>query len=450
MKLVALLIALAGTFPLALYMQSNPWVQRYAWVALGSLPFLLRALHIDFGLISWGNRWIGYVYGIEISMLDIIAFGLFLISRKVRLGFNFHVPFILYLAAIALSIFQADEPLAAVFYLWQFMKVYFIALVVARACIDENVPVALLKGMAFGLFIQIFVIAWQKWGLHAIQPSGTFLHQNTLGLAAHFVVFPHMMLLLSGIRRLQFIVTPVSGLLIAALTASRAALGFCAFGLVLCLAVSVLRRWTAHKARIAVIGVMGALLIAPVAVSSFQKRFDAVPLNESEYDERAAFNRAAIAIVEDHPLGIGANHYVHEAKNAGYSIRAGVAPFEGNLNNIVHNAYLLAASETGYFGAASFILILVCPLLTALRYGWVARRTRLGDLLLGCAIALTVVCLHSFLEYIFFGKDIQYLFAILVGLIHGSAASLRRACAHRQPSRLSGRAALTGLTPSDR
>lgn len=436
MKYIALLVAIAGIFPYSLLARSNPRVAHRSWFVLAFLPFLIPSVKaVDMTLMSWHGVWVGYVTGLDVSLVDIFAVALFLSVKKRALGLNFHIPIIIYILSIVISMFQAYQPIASFFYLWQFCKIYFLITVVARASVDETVSVQLLKGMAAGLLLQFFAVAWQRFAGQAIQPTGTFVHQNTLGLAVHFVVFPHMMLLLSGLRTRQFVLIPVMGLLVASLTASRAALGFCVFGLGLCFIVSSLRGWTAHKGKIALVGIIGAAVIAPVAFAALEKRFEVTPLNESEYDERAAFNRAAIMILDDHPLGVGANHYVHQAKNFGYSIRAGVAPFEGNLNNIVHNAYLLAASETGYFGAAAFVLMIVAPLLVAFRYAWVARRTRLGDLLLGCGTALLIVYLHSFFEYIFFVKEVQYLFAIVVGIIYGSADRIRaNVLSPRQPS----------------
>jgi O-antigen ligase len=426
MKYIALLIAIVGILPLSLLIRSNGVIATRSWFLLGLLPFLVPSVKaVDMTLMSWDGIWLGYVTGIDISLLDIFAIALFLASANRNDRINYHYPFIIYIFAILISILQAHRPTASIFYLWQFLKIYFLVAVVVRGAFDEAVSAQLLKGMAAGLLLQLFAVIWQRLGGQTIQPTGTFAHQNTLGLAAHMVVFPHMMLLLSGLRTLQYALTPIIGLLVAALTASRAALGFCVLGLGISFVVSFLRQWTAHKAKIAAAGLVGAALIAPVAYAALEQRFHAAPINEAEYDERAAFNRAAMLILDDNPLGVGANHYVYQAKNFGYSIRGGVVPFEGNLNNIVHNAYLLAASETGYFGAAAFVLLLCWPMLIALRYGWAARGTRLGDLLLGCAISLLVVSLHSFLEYIIFGKEVQYLFAILVGIIYASADRIR-------------------------
>jgi hypothetical protein len=439
MKFIALLVAVAAIFPMALLIQSVPALRKNAWTILGILPFLIPTVpEIDVALITWDNRWVGYVYGIEVSLLDIFAISLFFTVKNRVNRTNYHFPFLLYLAAIAYSFTNADEPMAALFYFWQFLKVYVVVIIVSRAAFDEQISSQLIRGLALGLGLQLIAVVWQRWGQGVIQPSGTFTHQNTLGLAIHFVVFPHMMLLLAGLRRLQFIVIPVMGPMIAAITASRAALGFCVLGLGICYLVSCLRRWTQHKTRMVLIGALGIAVLAPIAFNSLQKRFEAAPLNEVEYDERAAFNRAALMILHDSPMGVGANHYVHEAKNFGYSIRAGVVPFEGNLNNIVHNAYLLAASETGYIGAAAFILVLITPMVVAFRYGWQARQTRLGDLLLGCGITLLVVSMHSTLEFIFFGKDIQYLFGIIVGIIYGSTDRIRALVASAPAAHLRG------------
>ena len=70
--------------------------------------------------------------------------------------------------------------------------------VVERACANPLVPVALLKGMAIGLLVQVPVVLWQRFGLGMLQTPGTTIHQNELGMLSHFVVFPFFALLLYG------------------------------------------------------------------------------------------------------------------------------------------------------------------------------------------------------------------------------------------------------------
>jgi hypothetical protein len=85
---------------------------------------------------------------------------------------------------------------------------------------------------------------------------------------------------------------------------------------------------------------------------------------------------------------------------------------------------LLAAAETGYFGVASFVLLLLGPLIVAFRCGWRCRGDQKGDLLLGFGVALLIVYIHCFFEWIFFVYQSQYLFAMTAGMVAGVAQQL--------------------------
>nr|WP_230989531.1 O-antigen ligase family protein [Devosia faecipullorum] len=214
-------------------------------------------------------------------------------------------------------------------------------------------------------------------------------------------------------------------IVVVVFTASRAAVGFSAFGIGLIYLLSALTGLTGRKMLFAALGVLGLAVIGPVVIFSFEQRFEAAPLTEDQYDERAAFNRAATYIIEDHPFGVGSNHYVHVAKNEGYSERAGVAPFEGNRNNIVHNAYLLAAAETGYLGLLSFAIVLLVPLFVTVRAGWRYRDSAEGHLLLGFGVAMAVIYVHSFFEWVIFAREVQYLLFMTMGMSYGIVLRLR-------------------------
>jgi hypothetical protein len=146
---------------------------------------------------------------------------------------------------------------------------------------------------------------------------------------------------------------------------------------------------------------------------------------EHEYDERAAFNRTALSMLMDKPLGVGANHYPYVGKNYGYSIRAGVAPTEGSLNNVVHNAYYLNAAENGYLGFVAFSLLIAFPIWIAFRYSLMASGDPRGDLLLGLGTAMSTVAAHSLLEYVVAVQDAQYVLAITVGMTFGVAHQVK-------------------------
>jgi hypothetical protein len=426
MKFVALAIGLIGILPLALFLQSNVRVRNKVWILLGLLPFISLIIpHSDMAIVTWDQIWFSYVPGLQVSAIDLIAIAMYFSIRHKTNKIHYHLPFVLYLAAISLSMISAEEPMAALFYVWQFIRIYFFTVVVAKACTDPDVPPQLMKGMALGLAVQFFVVLWQKIGLGIIEPTGTFAHRNTLGLIIHLVVFPHFSLFLAGQRQLQYTATSVFGLAIASIIASRAALGFSVFGFAATFLLSLVRRLTGWKAIVGIGSVLVAVAIAPIAASSLQKRFDIDPLVDG-YDERAAFNRTALSMLEDNPFGVGVNHYSYIGKTRGYSVRAGVAPVEGSLNNTVHNAYLLAGAEAGYFGFIAFIMLLFCPLAVALRYSWLSdRRDPRGDLLLGLAVGMIAVYVHSMFEYIIVIKEVQYVLAIAFGMTFGLAHQIK-------------------------
>jgi hypothetical protein len=166
------------------------------------------------------------------------------------------------------------------------------------------------------------------------------------------------------------------------------------------------------------------LAITPYVILSLEKRMMPITAVDN-YDERAAFTTAAMMMLSDHPMGVGANNFVVIANSKGYFERAGVAGVLGSRSANVHNAFLLAATETGYLGLFTFILMLAHPVILASRYGWRARGDKRGDLLLGLAFVLVLVYVHSLFEWVFFLFWFQYTFAVALGLIAGLTNQLR-------------------------
>jgi O-antigen ligase len=292
----------------------------------------------------------------------------------------------------------------------------------------------LLNGMAIGICLEACIVIWQRFGLGQLQTDGTFEHQNGLGLVTQFVVFPFFAMLMAGKRGWQPLVVPIAGVIIALLTVSRAAIGLGILGYGALFVISALREWTFRKGLLAFATAILIAALVPVALSSLESRSATNPIS-GDYDERAALESAAASILSDHPMGIGANNYVIVANTQGYNERAGVAPTAGSLSANVHNVYLLVAAETGYFGLITFVLLLLQPLTVAFVWGWRNRGDLRGDLLLGLAVSLLIVYLHSFYEWVFVTYYVQYFFAIVTGLIAGLARQLgyRRQIAARTP-----------------
>ena len=189
--------------------------------------------------------------------------------------------------------------------------------------------------------------------------------------------------------------------------------------------LSAFRRWTSRKATIALYGAIAIAILTPMAISSYQQRFGNEPVIEGEeYDERAAFIRAASMILSDHPLGIGANNYVIVANGEGYQERAGVTWWGGSRATMVHNVYWLTAAELGYVGLVAYVFLQLRLIWTALNCGWRHRNDDRGDLLLGLGVAFVAVTIHTYFEWAILLYFSQYFWAIRAGLIAGLAQQL--------------------------
>jgi O-antigen ligase len=258
-----------------------------------------------------------------------------------------------------------------------------------------------------------------------VQATGTEAHQNILGMMIHFVTLPAFALLLSWRTGWLLMAAPIIGVLIDILTASRGALGFSLLGYAILFVFSSMRSWTNRKRKVLLAGFAVLLAVIPLAISSISDRFsEQAVLLSSDYNERSAFEKAATMMLNDSPLGKGANHYVIVANLEGYNHRADVANVAGSYGANVHNVYMLVAAETGYPGLITFINMLLWPLVVAMLCGWINRADRRGDLLIGLGVSLLTVYSHSFFEWVFLELDTQYMFAANVGLIAGLALEL--------------------------
>ena len=275
----------------------------------------------------------------------------------------------LYFIAVLVSTLPAEVPMASMFYAWQLARIFLVYLVVTRACSDDRVAPSLLTGMALGICVQAVMTIWQRFGLGILQTGGTIGEKNLLGMMTQFVGIPWFALLLAGQQGRMPLIAPLGSAITSVLTVSRAALGLNAVGMALVFILSAMRKWTPRKAKIALLSAFALILLLPLAFSSFEDRFTTEP-SEGGYDERAAFQAAAQMIVADHPFGVGANNYVVAANVGGYNARANVAQVYGSLSTNVHNTYLLAAAETGYFGLLTLVFLLIRPLIVAMRCGW--------------------------------------------------------------------------------
>jgi O-antigen ligase len=420
MKWIFILGLLGLTPTLAGWLRTNPG--RAHWVAglIGFLPFATAPFHLYVAPISWAT-WPGFVKGAEVALLDAVALAVLLgLPRRTRIRMK--APLLLFLAVAAVSVLQSRVPMAGIFYVWQLVRVTLVFAAVSALCRDDRCPPAVAAGMAIGLGVQA-VMAGGDYLTGALQSGGGFGHQNQLGILSHFAIYPALALLLAGRKGVTPIIGPLAGALVAIAGASRATIGLGALGVMTLLLLSMVRRPSGRKTAVAVGGVLALLVSAPLALRSLDRRLTAAPLSGS-YDERAAFEKASWMMVADHPLGIGPNGYVVVANTEGYSARAGVIPTMGSRSAHVHNAYLLSAAEMGYLGMVAFTFMLLLPIWVAFRASMRSPKDPRGELLLGVAVALTMVAVHCLYEWVFVTFSTQYLFGIALGLVSGLAGQL--------------------------
>lgn len=424
MKWIVLVIAAALLVPASRWMRQNWQAMPRVWMLLGVLPFAISASPLlDIAIIPMPD-WPGVAKGLEISLVDLLALAIYFTLPAARRPLPFRWVMLFYLVAVAASALQTSVPMAAISYTWQILRMFLLFVVVARGVeVDEQVGMALLKGMILGLCFQCIVALYQRFGLGVVQAAGTLPHRNYLGIMVHFVLYPSFAMVLAGERGRQFLAGALAGPLTMILTVSRAGIGFAAMGLGMLFLMSAVRRWTPRKIIVLMVGGLGAAVLVPFAIASLDERFAETPVPD-DYDERAAFERAASMISADHPFGVGANNYVVVANTGGYLERAGVIPTVGSRSAPVHNAYWLTAAETGYAGVTAFIMLFVVPVLVAFKYGWRNRRDRSGDLLFGLGTSVLIVGLHAMYEWVLLTSNIEYLFAIDVGMIAGLALRL--------------------------
>jgi O-antigen ligase len=445
LKWVVLISLLAAIFPMSNWLRRNPHQAPTVWIVMGALPFALFPLHLYMAMISW-DQWPGHTKGIEFSALDALAIAVYLTLPPPARPLPFRVSMGLYFGACLLSAAMARVPEAALFYCWQLARMFLVYGVVARGLADPRVAPSLLKGLAVGLFIEAGATVWQRFVLGILEAGGTLGHHNLLGMISHFIIFPFFALMLVGQRSWLPTAVTLAGVVIQVLTTSRATIGLGAVAYSSVFLLSSLRKWTPRKAMVLGIAIATAAVLVPLSLFAIAARGDAA-LGSSD-EERVVLETAASMIVSDHPWGVGANHYVLVAMLDGYNQRAKVN--WTSMSATVHNVYWLVLAETGYLGLWAFVILLLHPLIVAFRCGWSHRGDPRGDLLLGLGMALGAVYVHSALEWIFITFQVQYIFAMALGLVAGLAQQLGywgRPAARRAPVTLAS-GGLTGIRPS--
>ena len=409
MKWIFLLGLVFLTPALTLLLRQNRQHLPKAAFLLGLLPFIESGFNVSAAPYSW-PMWQGIVKGIEVSLTDSLALAMILSSSRVRTPAVLKIAFGLYVLAFLISTAVAQSKMPSLFYGWQLVRAVVVYQAVARASQSApGLPLALLTGLIFGLASQAIVVAVQYAGGTA-QAGGWFGHQNLLGMATHFIVYPAFAAFLAGHHSARMGLAVVSAMIVAFAGGSRATIALIVAGLVITIVLSAMRGVTGRKASIAGAALIALLAVSPLLYSAVGRRSEATRAQSSE--ERARMMSAAGMIVRDYPLGVGANRYVVVTNVGGYSARANLVPTEANLSAPVHNTYYLVAAEMGWFGLVSLVALFASIIAIAFN---VARRASSGfggDYAVGLKVTFLVVAVHAYVEWITMIYQIHLMFAM--------------------------------------
>nr|WP_314445856.1 O-antigen ligase family protein [uncultured Sphingomonas sp.] len=419
MKWIALLLLLAAVPIFAGLIRSNPSRAPIFWGLLGFLPFVIGPWNLTIAPYAT-PIWSGYVRGWEISLLDALAVAT-LLSMPLsgwRKPANLFL-LLLYILSVTLAIIQAKFPMLAWSYVIQLIRAAIVFLAVARVTEYPKGERALLIGLACGIALQAGYAIFARLG-GALQTGGSLGHQNLLGFVSHLVLMISFAALISGRWTKIGAVGCFAGGLAVILTVSRATIAISLIGLALTYILCIAARPAGRKLAVGALFAVALVAAFPFANAELQRRFE---LQNTSFfaadEERLAFERAAEAMIDARPMGVGPNHYVFVANTEGYSERAGVTWASGSRSTNVHNSFLLVTAETGYLGLITLTFLLIGATLTALVTAFRHRAHPSSELLIGLACGIIAMCIHGLVEWMFVMNPTQYLFAISLGMIAG-------------------------------
>lgn len=417
------IIAVLASGPAGSWLRRQPALRLRLWTLLGLLPFLppFRMALLVFPIPS-------DTHGFEtMPLIDGLALCLLRSARPRERPLPYRFALVAYLLVVATSMLQGRWPMLTAGYLWTLTRMIVVLVAIWRAGGEDlRVVPAVLRGLTLGIVYEAGLTAWQHFGQGLSRASGSFSGWNDVGLALNLVVMVPVARILAGRTSLLTRLTPLAAVVGGICAVSRGALLFFGLGITIVWVGSIVREYTGRKAAFGLAGLLLAAVIVPIALTVVRARGSAADRQES-MAERDRLEDAAALMLSEHPMGVGASHFMPELFLGGYGPRAGLGWHEWTA--IVHNIYWLTAAEMGYVGVLALLALFLIPLRLAF-----FRRPRgpRGDVLLGLGAGLLVFSLHLFFEWAWRLSQISYLYFISIGLV---AAVAQPARPRRRPRR---------------
>ena len=396
---------------------------RYRWAerVLVAGAIFSTCYLIDINFVSMEN-YRGDTRGFEFGVTDWMVISLIIVmlrsprwktKRPDLLPPNSTLMIIYLLMAIG-SIFVAYVPVYSgfgVFKILRAMAVYWVAYNYLRS--EEDFQFFMITLAAMVGFQFLLVLQQRFSGIY--RASGSTPHSNTLAMYINKMNMLFLSFLLGngerGWRRFIYLSALAVGSIIVLATFSRGALGMMIFGYGVVTLLSLYDRPRVHKFKM----VGAALLLASPAVlyvaPAIIERFETAP-EESGISRRQA-NDAALAMADGSFFGVGINNYSHVINNTAFSR---FIPNEGD-RGIVHNIYLLHASEMGWLGLLIFLLMIGHFFVMAIRIIVLRRDNVISWVAIGIFAGMSTLWLQALLEWAFRQTYLTVEFFLLAGFL---------------------------------
>jgi len=316
LKVLVIAFVYLGIGPaLGYYLKGKDVARR---VTLGFMAWWLVRPPSDFTLMLYSiETYRGHVRGFQFNYLEAIAMGLALAAiLEKRKDFTFFPPglwaWILWVIVGTLSVWGAMNSVYALMPAFKYAKMAFIFVGVFAALHDERDVMAVMRGFAIALIVQVIICLWGRYVRGGFRVMGWFEHQNPMAMWSYTIAFPILALAISKETKprdvILFFSAFASAGIVVVLSVSRGALAGFGVGTALVMLAALLQGFTVRRLVLGGLMVVGGTLVMLKAADTFMNRVgvDSSPKNDLRY----ALNKQAAAMHDDHPLvGIGWNNY---------------------------------------------------------------------------------------------------------------------------------------------
>jgi len=436
-SILGIVVFLVGPPLVALVLIAQPrWRPFFAGLLAFSTCFIMKPFYQE----VFFQEYRGVDRGFGVTITDVLFFGfaLFLGSaggtrKKVWWPYNTGI-YLLLILMEGVSLIGSPVPLLGAFSLHKFLRGLVLFWVVVNLIQEKKDLKPLLVGLVAAIVFQFLVVFVEKYVLQAevVRSNGTFPHPNSLAMYMNMLIPIFLALLLVGTgSRNQDIgcaVAALLGTICVIFSKSRASLALLSATLVFVPAMTFSFRPSKRVIGLSTAGFLVLVLVGAAAAPRILNRFMNAPSESAE--TRAFFNSAALQMAADHPFGVGFNAFAWSLTNTDYYWL--MYPDKVNVDHpqafrdspggkdrlgTAHHVYLLFAAETGWYGMAVFILLLL-RFLWKNYYEYVrARDYQYKAILVGLLAGVLTLHFQGLLEWIFRQTQVFYLFLLLTGMM---------------------------------